>query len=182
MTNKSCFGQKSDQTDIQVEKRSIRGSCTITSSTRYVLAKALYGFKTAKQRVLGLFSHSSTQNGQPDQVDIASKTNDRERSKSIIIFEESEQERKTQCMLRAACGCFLIGWIGMIIAWRYIAVLRIVLALRHTTDVGSSVSVIVTLQSSVSAIHRIFWESGIHNPGLNFKSLESQLCSIVPHH
>ena len=55
MTNKSCSGQKSDQTDIQVEKRSIRGSCTIPSSTRYVPAKALYGFKTPEQRVLGLF-------------------------------------------------------------------------------------------------------------------------------
>ena len=71
----------------------------------------------------------------------------------------------------------------MIIACRYIAVsycavLRIVLALRHTTDVGSSVSVIVNLQSSVSAIHRIVQESGINHPGLKFKSLESQLCSV----
>ena len=102
--------------DIQVEKHIIRGSCTITSSTRYVPAKVLYGFKTPEQRVLGLFSHSSTQNGKPDQLDIASKTNDRERSRSIVIFEESEQERKTRCMLRAACGCLFIGWIGMIIA------------------------------------------------------------------
>ena len=78
MMNKSCFGQKSDQTDIQVKKRSIRGSCMITSLTRYVPAKALYGFKTPEQTVLGLFSHSSTQNGQPDQLDIACKTNDRE--------------------------------------------------------------------------------------------------------
>jgi len=107
MTNKSCFGQKSDQTDIQVETRSIRGSCTITSSTRYVPAKALYGFKTPEQRVLGLFSHSSTQGGQPDQLDIASKTNDRERSRSIVICEESEQERKT---MHAECCMQLLSY------------------------------------------------------------------------
>ena len=89
--------------DIQVKKRSIRGSYTITSSTRYVATKALYGFKNPEQRVLVLFSHSSTQGGQPDQLDIARKTNDRERSRSIVIFEESEQERKTmhaECCMR----------------------------------------------------------------------------------